>query len=59
MKSLMLPSNDATQRLEQAFQLVFNSTPQEYSRLCENFMPLGGLPRAWIIKGESGTGVCV
>ncbi|KAF9097370.1 hypothetical protein BGX23_009073 [Mortierella sp. AD031] len=56
MTSLLIPNNDATQRLEQAFQLVFDSTPQEYSRLCQKFEPLGGLPRAWMIKGESGAG---
>ncbi|KAF9353074.1 hypothetical protein BGX26_009134 [Mortierella sp. AD094] len=56
MKCLEIPSNDATQRLEQAFQLVFQTTQEEYLRLCNGFRPLGGLPRAWMIKGESGSG---
>ncbi|KAG0258376.1 spermatogenesis associated protein 5 [Linnemannia exigua] len=55
MASLLLPENEATQRLEQAFHLVFNSTTHDYSRLCHKFSSLGGLPRAWIVKGESGT----
>ncbi|KAF9427684.1 hypothetical protein BGZ94_004394 [Podila epigama] len=48
--------NDSTQRLSQAFELVFKSSPQEYTRLCTEFDPLGGLPRTWLVKGESGTG---
>ncbi|KAF8929650.1 P-loop containing nucleoside triphosphate hydrolase protein [Dissophora ornata] len=56
MKSLQIPSNDATQRLEQAFQLIFQSSSAEYSQLCRNFQPVGGLPRAWVIKGDSGAG---
>ncbi|KAG0041618.1 spermatogenesis associated protein 5 [Gryganskiella cystojenkinii] len=56
MKCLAIPDNDATQRLEQAFQLMFQSSPHEYRQLCQTFEPLGGLPRAWIIKGESGAG---
>ncbi|KAG0034061.1 hypothetical protein BGZ82_005877 [Podila clonocystis] len=51
-----LPSNDAIQRLDQAFDLMFNSSPEEYSQLCKEFDPLGGLPRAWLVKGESGSG---
>ncbi|OAQ34622.1 AAA-domain-containing protein [Linnemannia elongata AG-77] len=56
MKTLSIPANEATQRLEQAFQLVFSTSTQEYSQLCNTFSSLGGLPRAWIVKGESGTG---
>ncbi|KAI1309722.1 hypothetical protein EDD11_003974, partial [Mortierella claussenii] len=56
MQSLQFPSNDATQRLEQAFQLIFQSNDKEYAQLCGTFKPLGGLPRAWIIKGDSGVG---
>ncbi|KAF9127531.1 hypothetical protein BGW39_005798 [Mortierella sp. 14UC] len=56
MKSLLFPANEATQRLEQAFHLVFNSTTHDYSRLCHNFASLGGLPLAWLVKGDSGTG---
>ncbi|KAF9926426.1 hypothetical protein FBU30_003991 [Linnemannia zychae] len=56
MKSLLIPRNESTQRLEQAFQLVLNTTPQEYTQQCKKFISLGGLPRSWIIKGESGTG---
>ncbi|KAK3838805.1 MAG: P-loop containing nucleoside triphosphate hydrolase protein [Linnemannia gamsii] len=56
MASLLLPENEATQRLEQAFDLVFNSTAHDYSRLCHKFSSLGGLPRAWVVKGDSGTG---
>jgi len=55
-QSLLIPANDASQRLEQAFQLMFQSSPLEYRQLCRTFEPLGGLPRAWIIKGESGAG---
>ncbi|GJJ74739.1 hypothetical protein EMPS_07097 [Entomortierella parvispora] len=55
-QSLLIPANDASQRLEQAFQLMFQSSPLEYRQLCRTFEPLGGLPRAWIIKGESGVG---
>ncbi|KAG0080403.1 hypothetical protein BGZ92_000667, partial [Podila epicladia] len=35
---------------------MFNSSTEEYSRLCKEFDPLGGLPRAWLVKGESGSG---
>ncbi|KAF9900727.1 spermatogenesis associated protein 5 [Linnemannia zychae] len=56
MKSLLLPANEATQKLEQAFHLVFDSTAHDYIRLCHKFAPLGGLPRTWLVKGESGTG---
>lgn len=56
MKTLSIPANEATQRLEQAFQLVFDTAAQEYAQLCNRFSSLGGLPRAWIVKGESGTG---
>ncbi|KAG0205993.1 hypothetical protein BGX28_002495 [Mortierella sp. GBA30] len=56
LKCLRIPNNDATQRLEQAFQLIFKSPPAIYSEVCRTFQPLGGLPRAWLIKGESGAG---
>lgn len=56
MKSLLIPSNDAIQRLEQAFQLFFESSQARYTQLCKAFFPLGGLPRAWLIKGDSGAG---
>jgi SpoVK/Ycf46/Vps4 family AAA+-type ATPase len=56
MLSLLIPANDATERLEQAFRLMFQSSPKEYKQLCRTFDPLGGLPRCWIIKGESGAG---
>ncbi|KAF9962182.1 hypothetical protein BGZ65_009618 [Modicella reniformis] len=56
MKTLNIPSNDATQRLEQAFQLIFESTQPRYLQLCRAFLPLGGLPRVWLIKGDSGSG---
>ncbi|KAF9943368.1 hypothetical protein BGZ67_000048 [Mortierella alpina] len=56
VRSLQIPSNDATQRLEQAFQLIFQSPQAKYCQLCRTFRPLGGLPRAWLIKGESGSG---
>ncbi|KAG9322891.1 hypothetical protein KVV02_002400 [Mortierella alpina] len=56
VRSLQIPSNDATQRLEQAFQLIFQSPQAKYCQLCRTFKPLGGLPRAWLIKGESGSG---
>ncbi|KAF9102952.1 hypothetical protein BGX27_010800 [Mortierella sp. AM989] len=56
MKCLEIPNNDATQRLEQAFQLVFQTSQDEYCGLCNKFRPLGGLPRAWMIKGDSGSG---
>jgi hypothetical protein len=48
--------SEATQRLEQAFQLVFETSAQEYAQFCSTFSSLGGLPRAWVVKGESGTG---
>ncbi|KAI7818546.1 P-loop containing nucleoside triphosphate hydrolase protein [Gamsiella multidivaricata] len=56
MRSLHLPSNDDTQRLEQAFQLIFQSSQRDYCQLCRTFRPLGGLPQAWMIKGDSGAG---
>ncbi|KAG0297224.1 hypothetical protein BGZ96_007282 [Linnemannia gamsii] len=56
MKTLLIPTGEATQRLEQAFQLVFDTTAQEYTQLCTTFSSLGGFPRAWVVKGESGTG---
>ena len=57
IRSLQIPSNDATQRLEQAFQLIFQSPQSKYCQLCKTFKSLGGLPRAWLIKGESGSGI--
>lgn len=57
IRSLQIPSNDVTQRLEQAFQLIFQSPQAKYCQLCKTFKPLGGLPRAWLIKGESGSGI--
>ncbi|KAF9289089.1 hypothetical protein BGZ68_010044 [Mortierella alpina] len=56
LRSLQIPSNDVTQRLEQAFQLIFQNPQAKYCQLCKTFKPLGGLPRAWLIKGESGSG---
>ncbi|KAF8952836.1 hypothetical protein BGZ52_003466 [Haplosporangium bisporale] len=56
IRCIDLPSNDAIQRLDQAFDLMFNSSPEEYTQLCKEFDPLGGLPRAWLVKGESGSG---
>ncbi|KAF9566009.1 hypothetical protein EC968_003946 [Mortierella alpina] len=56
IRSLQIPSNDATQRLGQAFQLIFQISQAKYCELCKTFKPLGGLPRAWLIKGESGSG---
>ncbi|CAO3570798.1 unnamed protein product [Mortierella alpina] len=56
IRSLQIPNNDATQRLEQAFQLIYHSPQAKYCQLCKTFQPLGGLPRAWLIKGESGSG---
>ncbi|KAG0300717.1 hypothetical protein BGZ97_003099, partial [Linnemannia gamsii] len=56
MKTLLIPMSEATQRLEQAFQLVFETSAQEYAQFCSTFSSLGGLPRAWVVKGESGTG---
>ncbi|KAF9316230.1 hypothetical protein BG003_002188 [Podila horticola] len=56
IRCIDLPTNDAIQRLDQAFDLMFNSSPEEYSQLCKEFDPLGGLPRAWLVKGESGSG---
>ncbi|KAF9965586.1 hypothetical protein BGZ70_004545 [Mortierella alpina] len=56
IRTLQIPSNDATQRLEQAFQLIYQSPQEKYYQLCKTFQPLGGLPRAWLIKGESGSG---
>ncbi|KAG0302502.1 hypothetical protein BGZ98_007440 [Dissophora globulifera] len=56
MKSLQIPSSDLTHRLEQAFQLIFQTSSAEYRRLSTTFQPLGGLPRTWIIKGDSGAG---
>ncbi|KAF9348167.1 hypothetical protein BGX34_002634, partial [Mortierella sp. NVP85] len=56
MDSLLIPSSEATLRLEQAFQLIFQTSPSHYAQLCRAFLPLGGLPRAWLVKGESGSG---
>ncbi|KAK3817567.1 MAG: P-loop containing nucleoside triphosphate hydrolase protein [Benniella sp.] len=56
MNSLLIPPSEATLRLEQAFQLIFQSSPPRYTQLCRAFLPLGGLPRAWLVKGESGSG---
>ncbi|KAF9429423.1 hypothetical protein BGZ76_001315 [Entomortierella beljakovae] len=56
MKSLDIPKNDSTLRIEQAFQLNFQTNTQEYDQLCETFSLLGGLPRSWMVKGESGSG---
>ncbi|KAF9348692.1 hypothetical protein BGX34_002289, partial [Mortierella sp. NVP85] len=56
MPSLLIPSSEATLRLEQAFQLIFQTSPPRYAQLCRAFLPVGGLPRAWLVKGESGSG---
>jgi len=57
MNSLLIPSSEATLRLEQAFQLFFQSSLPRYAQLCRTFLPLGGLPRAWLAKGESSSGM--
>jgi len=59
MNSLLIPPNEATLRLEQAFQLIFQTSPPHYAQLCRAFLPLGGLPRAWLVKGESGSGMAL
>ncbi|KAG0231586.1 hypothetical protein BGW42_008737 [Actinomortierella wolfii] len=53
---VQLPQNDAIHRLEQAFQLVFDTSDSEYVRLVNELDRLGGMPTTFLVKGESGSG---
>jgi len=54
MNSLLIPLSEATLGLEQAFQLIVQSSLPTHSSAEPSC-----LPQAWLVKGESGSSILV